>query len=266
MLVWEAHKFFSATLGDTCNISSTTIYDGARFTKSARDIYIYRAILEIMRKAIESVAILPKSRIAEYINIIFPTQVNNLNLGLSDFSTSFGIISNKNNLIKYGIDLDSYIQLNKIGNNKKPLILISVQASELLNGEPMIIPLPLKNSTDRTGLINSRITHRSDPFAERVNNELWIWDCYNNMNVDGSVIISYLPYSRNPADAIPTATPKIQGQYYYDDPLDIEENMLEKMFALATLYAMTDDQSADNSGLITAQLQLTQEQRIQGEQ
>lgn len=162
----------------------------------------------------------------------------------------------------YTIDLANWLQNNGSGNKNKPLVVLDVIAHELqVNGTMGPVPLPIKVNA-RGKLINSRITEKADSFCEYVSNNLIIYDNYRTLVDNYFASIHYLPYPRNPADAVIPTDPK--SEYEYIDQLDIEEAFIPKMFSLATLYAMTDDQSADNQGLIAAQLQQYQMNVSQG--
>lgn len=74
MTLYEVHSALARSLGDPfAETSLSTIYDGVRYSKQARQGYLYRACCSIINEVIAQLAAVPREQGAEIISTLFPS-------------------------------------------------------------------------------------------------------------------------------------------------------------------------------------------------
>jgi len=216
MLIWEAHNALALSLGDSIAIvpnviSTTALPDGVRYSKSLRDSYLYRAMLEIYRQTLAGVVSVPKQLKGGILQGIFPNQV------LTDTVSA----------VNQTLDLRPMKFLER-----KPLYVFSVEIEDTENG--LFYPLPVKSTYEAIALRNDRSDQKHDAFCvfrqETGSDGEMRMDYYDKASLTVDIKIMYLGYPRNPASLTPV------------EALDMEESFISKVIALATLYGFSDSQ------------------------
>lgn len=221
MLVWEAHKTLSEAIGDSCSVNDQQIPDGVRFSKTLRDSYLYRAMLEIMRQELVKVTGQPRKTVVPYLTRQFPNMTRDIRLenpNKTDVITTFFLNEHLVRDIFYIYEIVVFEDPDNFNRN---------------------YPVPVKTSIEAKAKINSRNCWEPDTFAEMSDliekqPYIRIWD--RKMEIPDSAVYSlfYLGYPLNP------------GSQNMIDRIDFEEAHMPRVITLASLFAYTDSQDIVN--------------------
>ena len=252
--VYEIHEQLSASLGDVVYCSNTNIPDGARYSKSLRDSYIYRAILETYRRIIVQMVGMPRSNIVAMLqsllpNLTYSTIVTPQQLMLSDNTTPIPnefwatlpkmIYVYNGTLIVSGHPTPQKgigrININVVTESKLQAI-ISSHNSHLPD-------LSMCTTESFNTYANYNMANANQNFTM-----LRFYDYSGDLNQPANNVFVYgLKLPNNPS----TALPWVSGitVWNYDSFVEIEDYMSQSVIALATMYALHDSQELTQTEL-----------------
>lgn len=79
MTLYEVHSALARSLGDPfAETALSTIYDGVRYSKQARQGYLYRACCSIINEVVSQLVALPQEQCAEIVSRLFPNMISRL--------------------------------------------------------------------------------------------------------------------------------------------------------------------------------------------
>jgi len=227
--VYEAHLWLASSLGDSIIVDDINgiIPDGVRYSKDLRDSYLYRAMLDIYKKAIERTVILSKQIASQVIYYTFPNMIkelltnplqgNNLNLDIFDY---------------------------------KPLYIISIEATDL--NDDSTYPIPVRDHYKGVYLKNSRNVQNHDAFCTLVSlDDKTLLNYYDALNLTCELTINYIPYPKPPVD------------WETNMDMEFEEKHVPAMLAKAASYGLADSQDIQNQETF---LRLTMEENSNANQ
>jgi hypothetical protein len=229
--IWEVHRDLSLALGESVGLESYTlsnppsfIPDGARYSKSLRDSYIYRAMLHLYNIMLREIVSLPRQAAAEIIFRLYPNVIKR-----AELSTS---VRTETSLWLRPADLEGY----------SILYLLSLQAMKVqTNNIKQSYPIPIKSTHYKNALMNPRNVQRCDAFCtiyKQINGafgaeqdlQLFIYDPNKTLWDYQDLAVTFLPYPKNPVNQ------------ELDEDLVYEESYISLVLQYATLYGMGDSQ------------------------
>ena len=230
MRIWEVHKNLSEAVGDSADIDSANLYDGVRYSRSERDLYIYQALIKVFNKMLGRATMLPKKEMNMFIERMFPNHI-------------------KHTIIDYNADVD----LNTYGITLErtddfdiavPINLYAMSAVEN-DFSYRGYPIPFKYLSQINKLINSRVGFKPDTFFtySRLDQDTSIITVYDYQSeletISGTLLeglklrLDYLNYPKNPATQEPT------------DFLDIETKYIDMVVNTAMILMYRADQEIE---------------------
>ena len=227
MTLYEVHSALARSLGDPfAETALSTIYDGVRYSKQARQNYLRRACYSIINDVVTQVAPLPREQGTEIIVSFFPSMIS---LSQAEINTSpiftWSIYGTSAPLsvhqVAYVIGLDAIVSAY---TDIVPIpILPSYRAKKLI-----------ASSTDNTvgrGQMNDPVAWitYSQPIVDDPPREMWMTIHHGSRNLNGYYAeVTYLRHSQN--------------QELTDGTLefDFESSYMNAVLNKATLYGMTD--------------------------
>jgi hypothetical protein len=248
MTIWDAHKDLALALGDSISIPGAgiplvTIPDGIRFLKEHRDNALYRAMLTVLRNAVRSASAMEKKIASVFLMRMFP------NLQKTDTLACNGA-SSPGDYKLYDVDFSS---------TDKPCYIFSILESITT------VPIPIKDHITYTGMLNTRISERSDAFATTYEGNMsgsyrlniWVPTSRTDPSVYEitplTVRVHYLRYPVHPKDAEIT------------DELEIEELWYQHILSLAMQYCLIDSQEIENVAQLIQSETIDQMPKIGGQ-
>jgi len=226
MQVMELHKILAHSIGDAIepyedpdNAGTYIIPDGARYSKTLRDSYLYRAALSIIERSVKIVVQLPRQEAGAYLRKWFPNMFAETIIALSTFTED-------NTKSRYS----RYHKIEDIG--------MAYAATVLYQDATNSYPIVIQDSIRVGQLNNTKITHLPDPFTHVLGTPtgtmIEIFNTYDNFTVDGEIRFIYLPYPDDPADLDP------------DTDYVFEKMHIKQLLNIASVYARFDSQDGND--------------------
>jgi len=229
MTVYQAHKDLALALGDEISFPGASvpvvIPDGTRFLTEHRNQALYRAMLTLLRTLIKNVSTYEKKVASSIMLRMLPSLQKTLVLNC-DVQSSSGYYQ------VYDVVFDT---------DNKPIYVFSVLENI------STVPIPIKDHITSLGLLNKRISERSDAFATLYQGlddtdicTMKIWIPQSRIDPGTyelspiSVNVHYLRYPLNPKDQLSTDTIEIELMWY------------NNIITLAQTYCMIDSQEMEN--------------------
>lgn len=216
MRIWEAHIALSRQIGDPISVTGSppaTIPDGVRYSRALRDIYLYRASLNIVQQVLTQAAQLPDRQAHEVIQRAFPNYIIEDNLGAVN-NAIFEYNLTRRPAWVYSVHTNNYHQFQKSSLNR-----FNSYQNPYVDGNPdpmyVLVPgtAPLGNAPYAAGRI--RIAYPNGFLQASGANTLFC---------------AYLPTPLNPATQAVT------------DVLDMEPLYYETLLQAAAQMALSDSQ------------------------
>lgn len=221
MTLYEVHSALARSLGDPFKETITsTIYDGVRYSKQARQGYLYRACCSIMNDVINALAPLPKEQSMEILTSVFPSMISSITV--DDLSGD--------RMIQYNLYDSAY-------NPDNLQIAAIINAFTFYDNTSQAVPLPIvpAHKAQKIGSTGSR-AQKNDPIA-------YITSSFNISGTNAfriainagdtnfetqSLTVRFIRYPLN--------------QVLTDGTLvfDFEQSYMNAVLNKATLYGMTD--------------------------
>lgn len=157
MTVLEAHVAISDLIGDSIDITSlgTSLPDGARFTRSMRDVCLTRALYDTYRFALNSVANMPRQQAATLLQTMSPQTTVQARWEITSPTVAYPVGG------EYQFDFNT-VSAGGTGTKAwRPLYIYGMR----LYRDGVYLPIPIKTSIEANGLLNSRNVQIPDTFA-----------------------------------------------------------------------------------------------------
>lgn len=245
MLVWEAHLALADALGDSTRIDSQNINDGARYSKSLRDSYLYRAMLSVLNKRILQLKGLTNTQLYNIIHRFFPSSIQVLRCTLDNLPL---------NTESLWIQADGrYARFNFNDKSNaaqpEPLLIIGGRLRDTASiNNRSLMPMPIKSPIEASGLLNSLSIQDHDAFMlvhyrwvqgmpDAFRPEIEIYSSHIDLSNDSEVEIQieYIAKPIDPSTQLPT------------DTLLIDEMFIPEIINQAITYALVDSQDIEIS-------------------
>lgn len=245
MLVWEAHRQLSLSLGDSCGITNAAIPDGVRYVATLRDALLDRAILTTLQKINDATISLDRITKTKVYEAMLPSMITTIAFALPALDATENVYHLQfapgatPPVISGGI-ITGY-------GNWIPVELLTVEAQSPTGQR---FPIPLKGAVEARALNNSRSVQLPDAFCEYTSNYIATGNTTGNALLDvfdrkgeivsGSTIyVRYVPLPRSMGilRAIGPTT-----------PVEFEPTLMSRVIAYAVMYGMTMAQDLDNVG------------------
>jgi hypothetical protein len=110
MKVWQAHTALAQMIGDPITVSGspvTLIPDGVRYSKKLRDLYLYRAMLNILDSIVGQTLQLPEQQAIETIQRYIPNYIVQDSIELGDLATDFTFDLSRRPVMMLGVYNDA---------------------------------------------------------------------------------------------------------------------------------------------------------------
>lgn len=232
MKVWEAHKVLADAVGDYCDIDANNIYDGVRYSKEERNLYLYQALLRVFSKQVMPILALPRKQMISLLNRFYPNMIKRTSKGI--------LLSDNYQIYSLGFDsADGYIN---------PAVILEMHVQAYADNEISYrgTPIPYKTTDQVAELINSRNAFKPDLFytytwfkESLLYPTIYVHDYQKELkdiaNEYGNIVLSInmLNYPKNPKDQ------------ENNEDLYIETMYLDKVFQTAIILMMRDDQEIE---------------------
>jgi len=231
MLVWHAHRELANAIGDTCTVTSVLISDGVRFSRSLRDDFLYRAMLNVYEDAIMETIKLPMPDASRVLEQLFPNSIveREVVIGVIGWGARYG---------------QHFISTDGTFSNQNIMKYLGFTAiKDPTRGR---IPVPMKSGLEANALLNDHIDQKADPFVflkvNDTNTEFHLYDMRSLLNNNDPIIVRYLPYPRHPENQAPT------------DSLMIDEIYAKRIISEAIVLAKMASQEIDDVQFISQEL------------
>lgn len=237
MKVWELHKALADAVGDNADIDSSNLYDGVRYSKEERDSYLYQALIRVFTKLVNPILRLPRKQMIEMVERYFPNMVKRVQVTT---------IYEPNDQIYKFIGNPTFTSGNSgTVEMNEPAVVISLylKQSSKLDGKRRGIPIPFKNSSEVSALINSRTSFLPDTFftyskiLEDYHFEIHDYqgELEDRLSYYESDVfeLTFLPYPINPSTQA------------IGDDIDIETAYVDMVIGTAIILMGRDDQEIE---------------------
>lgn len=216
MRIWEAHIALSRQIGDPISVTGSppaTIPDGVRYSRALRDIYLYRASLNIVQQVLTQAAQLPEKQAHEIIQRAFPNYIIEDNLGAVN-NAIFEYNLTRRPAWVYSVHTNNYHQFQKSSLNR-----FNSYQNPYVDGrpDPMYVLVPGVAPVGIAPYANGRI-------------RIQYPNGFLQASGANALFCAYLPTPLNPATQAVT------------DVLDMEPLYYEALLQSAAQMALSDSQ------------------------
>lgn len=233
MKLYELHNELSTVIGDAVFCTETSIPDGPRISKELRDSYLYRAMLETIRRRLTLITKLGIKQVSAFMAILFK--------GMTARIEGLSVENYVDNVLEFSIDLNLY---------REPMHIYAAELKYMqgtMEYKSYNIPIRYDISyiaalRDSRRLVNMDpclvVTDHLKSYAEQQEKDRYRMQIfglsYLTDTSDISLSVYYLPKIRHPKD-IP-----------YDKELEFEESMYPEVITLASYYAAKTELTPEN--------------------
>lgn len=238
----QLHNQLALIIGDPIlpiNISNQVINDGVRFSRIQREVYLQRALDEVLGMYIQQLIPLDARTRSQIATKLFPTTITTLQVSSTN--------NTNNSTVTHGEGVVAAIN----GANLRVALFITALYNGTTGNETTglinytTLPLPIHDAVTANALINSRSTQFPDPFFKQVTfqigglttnqwvSDLYLYDFTNEIADSNQITLTYIDY------------PPILSTLAWNDVVKFEDMYMSQVYQKAALYAKIDSQEED---------------------
>lgn len=237
----QLHNQLALIIGDPIlPITINVIPDGVRFSRVQREVYLQRALDEVLSQFIQQLVPLDAQTRSRIATKLFPTTIQTLQLTSTNINAAAPGT-------RFGEGTVAAIN----GANLRVALFITALYDGTTGAETTglitytKLPLPIHDAVTTNALINSRSTQYPDPFFKQVSfqvnpptgqwvSDLYLYDYTNEIPDVADITLTYISYP-----------PLLNTLTNFTDIVMFEDMYMNQVYQRAAMYAKIDSQEED---------------------